>query len=164
MNNAFWSHFKHFGRLLGKIYLFLPSRKTDGRIPSQQGAPTTCNLTLWEVSQPTYVQTLLTSFAVVIGKNSDLQWAEGGGGGGLWVFGRTMGVAKGRNSPLQWAEGRGKRFLINNTEQLFQTSNTFRNPELYFSQQKPAKLRLKNRSNGSPCYKTVNIVVSSLYY
>ena len=41
--------------------------------------------------------------------------------------------------------GRGKRFLINNTEQLFQTSNTLRNPELYFSQQKPAKLRHKNR-------------------
>ena len=51
MNKAFWSHFKHFGRLLGKIYLFLTPSKTDGRVPSQQGAPTTCNLTYWEVSQ-----------------------------------------------------------------------------------------------------------------
>ena len=58
------------------------------------------------------------------------------------MFGRTMGVSKGRNSPLQWAGGGG---LINNTKQLFQTSNTLRNPELYFFQQKPAKLRLKNR-------------------
>ena len=43
MIKAFWSHFKHFGRLLGKIDLFLI--KTDGRVPNQQGAPTTCNLT-----------------------------------------------------------------------------------------------------------------------
>ena len=30
MEKAFWSHFKHFGRLLGKIYLFLTPSKTDG--------------------------------------------------------------------------------------------------------------------------------------
>ena len=30
---------------LEKIYLFLTPSKTDGRVPSQQGAPTTCNLT-----------------------------------------------------------------------------------------------------------------------
>ena len=61
--------------------------------------------------------------------------------GGFWVFGRTMGVAKGRNSPLQWAGGggRGQRFLINNTEQLFQTSNTPRIPELYFFSAKASK-------------------------
>ena len=41
----------HFGRLLGKIHLFLSPSKTDGRVPSQQKAPTTCNLTYWEVSQ-----------------------------------------------------------------------------------------------------------------
>ena len=38
-----------FGRLLGKIYLFLTPSKTNRRVPSQQGAPTTCNLTYWEV-------------------------------------------------------------------------------------------------------------------
>ena len=46
MNKAFRSPFKHFGRLPGKIYPFiLTPSKTDGRVPSQQGAPTTCNLT-----------------------------------------------------------------------------------------------------------------------
>ena len=34
-----------------KIYLFLTPSKSDGRVPSQQGAPTTCSLTYWEVSQ-----------------------------------------------------------------------------------------------------------------
>jgi len=33
-----------------KISLFLTPRKTDGRVPSQQSAPTTCNLTYWEIS------------------------------------------------------------------------------------------------------------------
>ena len=37
MNKAFWSRFKHFGRLLRKIYLFLTPSKTDERVPSQQG-------------------------------------------------------------------------------------------------------------------------------
>ena len=42
MNKAFWSHLKHFGGLLGTIYLFLTPSKTDGRVSSsQQGAPTT---------------------------------------------------------------------------------------------------------------------------
>ena len=50
MNKAFCSHFRHFGGLLGKIYLFLTPSKTDGRVPSQQGAPTTCNLTYRELS------------------------------------------------------------------------------------------------------------------
>ena len=70
MNKAFGSHFKHFARLLGKIYLFLTPSKTGGRVPSQQGALTTCNLTFWEVSQQTYVQTLLASLGVLIGQNS----------------------------------------------------------------------------------------------
>ena len=33
MNKAFGSHFKHVGRLLGKMYLFLTPNKTDGRVP-----------------------------------------------------------------------------------------------------------------------------------
>ena len=37
--------------MLGKIYLFLTSSKTNGRVPTQQGAPTTCNLTFREVSE-----------------------------------------------------------------------------------------------------------------
>ena len=54
----------HFGRLLGKTHLFLSRSKTGGRVPSQQKAPTTCNLTYWEVSQQTYVQKLLPSYGV----------------------------------------------------------------------------------------------------
>ena len=52
MINAFWSQFKHFGRLLGKSYRFLTLSKTSGRVPSQQSAlHTPCNLimTYWEV-------------------------------------------------------------------------------------------------------------------
>ena len=66
MNTAFRSHFKHFGRLLGKIYLFLTPSKTDGRVPSQQGAPATCNL------QPD-----LQTCSDITG-----QFGCGGGGGG----------------------------------------------------------------------------------
>ena len=73
MNKAFRSHFKRFGRLLGKIYLLLTPSKTDGRFPSQQSAPKTCNLTYWEVPQLTYVKTLQASFGLVTGQNSDLQ-------------------------------------------------------------------------------------------
>ena len=70
MNEAFGSHFKHFGRLLEKkINLFLTPCKMNGRVASQQGAPTTCNLTYWEVSQ----QTLLASLGVVIAQTSALQ-------------------------------------------------------------------------------------------
>ena len=32
------------------MYLFLPPSKTHGRVPSQQGAPTTRNLTYWEAT------------------------------------------------------------------------------------------------------------------
>ena len=84
MLNAFWSHFRHFGRLLGKSYLFHTPSKTDGRVPSQQGAPTPCNLTYWEASQLTFVQPLLTSLGVGRGRNLSMgggEWGVGGGGG-----------------------------------------------------------------------------------
>ena len=32
------------------MYLFLTPSKTDEEVPIQQGAPSTCNLTHWEVS------------------------------------------------------------------------------------------------------------------
>ena len=54
------------------LVLFLTPSKTDGRIKSQKGAPTICNLTYQEVSQLTYVRTLLPSLGVVIGQNSAL--------------------------------------------------------------------------------------------
>ena len=82
MNKAFWNHFKHFGRLLGKIYLLFTPSKTDGRIPSRQGAPTTRNLTCWEVSQQTYVQTLLASLGVRCSHSAKFSPSVGVGGGG----------------------------------------------------------------------------------
>ena len=68
MNKGFWGHLKHFGRLLGKIYLFLTPSKTNARVLSHQGSHTTCNLTYSEVSQQTYVRTLETGLGVVLGK------------------------------------------------------------------------------------------------
>ena len=41
------------------------------------------DLTYWEVSQQTKVQTLLVSLVVDIGQNSALQWGVRGGGGNL---------------------------------------------------------------------------------
>ena len=67
------------GRLLGKIYVFLTPSKTDGRVPSQQGVPTICNLTYWEVSQQRYLQALLAGLGEATGQNSDLQWGVEGG-------------------------------------------------------------------------------------
>ena len=40
-NKAFWSHFKHVGRFLGNIYLFLTPSKTDGRVPKRRFFNTT---------------------------------------------------------------------------------------------------------------------------
>ena len=85
MLNTFWSHFKHFWRLLGKSYLFHTPSKTDGRVPSQQGALTLCNLTYWEASQLTFVQPLLTSLG---GQRAEPfnggRGVRARGGGGFW--------------------------------------------------------------------------------
>ena len=91
MSKAFWSHFKHFGRFLEKFKCSPrpTSSKSDGRVPSQQGALTTCNLTYWEVSQQTYVQTLLPSLGVVIEQNKALRWGRGGRGEGFWQIAPT---------------------------------------------------------------------------
>ena len=58
---VFWEKFKCLQRPT-------PS-KTEGRISRQQSAPTTCNLTYWEVSQQTHLQTLLATLGVVQGHN-----------------------------------------------------------------------------------------------
>ena len=140
MNKGFWSHLKHFGRLLGKNNLFFAPSKTDRRVPSQQGAPTTCNL---EVSQQTYVQTLLASLGVVIWQNSALQWG----------LDRKLGVWPREDEFTASVEGGwgGGRFP---------TPNPLRHPELsfpsnafnflpgaqnYFKIAQPAKICLKNR-------------------
>ena len=67
------------------MYLFLTPSKTDGRVHSQQGAPTTYNLIYWEFSQHTCVQTLLASLGV-------------------------LGVVKARKSVGTW-EGAGAKFI-----------------------------------------------------
>ena len=74
MNKDVWSYFKHFETLLGKFYLFLTPSKTDEEAPSQQGAPSTFNLTYWEVSQQTF--------------KIQIQLFSGGGEGfyGNWVW------------------------------------------------------------------------------
>ena len=63
----------------GKNNLFLTLSKTCGRVSSQQGAPTTCNLTYGKASQQTFVRTLMATLGVVIGQYSDVQWGRGGG-------------------------------------------------------------------------------------
>ena len=103
----FFFFFFFFFLLLLLLLLFLTSNKPDrhdGRVPSQQGASTTCNLTYWEVSHQTYLQTLLASLVVAKGHNSDLLSGRGGGGGGskersVWP--------KGRHFRLQWRRGKG---------------------------------------------------------
>ena len=73
----------------GKNNLFLTLSKTCGRVSSQQGAPTTCNLTHGKASQQTFVRTLMATLGVVIGQYSDVQWGGGGGGGiavGQWLW------------------------------------------------------------------------------
>ena len=65
--------------LAHSLLLFLIPSKTNGRVPSQQGATTTgCNPTYWEVSNEKYIQTLLASLGVVKGQNCALQWRGGG--------------------------------------------------------------------------------------
>ena len=89
---AFWYHVKQFGILLVKIHLFLTPSKTDGRVPSQQGAPTTCNQTSWEVSQQTFVETLL-----------DILWP-------VWVWSQKIQLfSEGRwDSKSNWCGQRAK--------------------------------------------------------
>ena len=126
------------GRLLGKIYVFLTPSKTDGRVPSQQGVPTTCNLTYWEVSQQRYLQPLLAGLGEATGQNSDLQWGVEGGIE-TWVW------PKGEFIP----SGLGK-FLAKNSCQIFYTSNPNRHPQLYFSKQHFPSLDISLLPNSHP--------------
>ena len=52
------------------------SARTDGAVPSQQGALTTCDPTNQEVSPQTYVQTILASLGVVLRQNSPHSYTE----------------------------------------------------------------------------------------
>ena len=72
MNKVFWSHFKYFGRLLEKNYLFLTPSKTDGR--SSQPARCTHNQQTYDK----HYQTLPASLGMVIRQNSAPQWRRWG--------------------------------------------------------------------------------------
>ena len=110
--------------------------KTIGRVRSQQGAPSTCNLTYWEVSQQTYVQTLMASLGVVRWQNSALQ----GGGEGGWK--QEIGCS------VEGEGGMGKRFLTAHSSYFrhYIPHNTFL-PRTYhyFHISQPAKNCQKNR-------------------
>ena len=144
MDKAFWSHFKHLGWLLEKIYLFLTPSKTNRRIASQQGAPTTCNLTYCEFSQQTYVQTLLVSLGVVIGQTSALQWRGRRRGKAAplenWVW------PEGEIHWLHWGAGRGRGFwhwIAHTSYYRHYTPNPLKTPwSVYSWQHFPSKDKL----------------------
>ena len=105
--------------------------------PGQQGAPTTCNL---EVSQQTYVQTLLASLGVVIWQNSALQWG----------LDRKLGVWPREEELTASVEG-GQGFqhqIPSDTLNYLFPSNAFNflpGTQNYFKIAQPAKICLTNR-------------------
>ena len=112
---------------------------------SQQGAPTTCNLTYGKASQQTFVRTLMASLGVVIGQYSDIQWGRRGGlrldngCGGRAQFTRSVGGRRG-----------GKKVSVNIAAILdVKYPQTRTSP----NQQKIARRTdiLSNRSIGCPC-------------
>ena len=75
MNKAFWKHFKRFGRLLGKWFICssLPARLME-EFPASKVRLQPVTWLTGTFSQQSYVQTLLASLGMVIGKNSARQW------------------------------------------------------------------------------------------
>ena len=152
MNKDVWSYFKHFGRLLGKIFSD-PHSQQDWRRGSQ---PARCTLSL----QPD----LLGSFPADVGHRA--KFSPSGGRGrsliGNWVW------PKGYIHPFSGdgvgGGGEAKRFLTDSAQQLSYTSNHLRHPQFSNfqghiilskspSQQKFAWRRdiLRNRFIGCPC-------------
>ena len=146
------------------LLLFLTSNKTNERVPSQQGASTTCNLTYWELSQQTYLQTLLASLVVAKGIIQTLQvGGEGvrkdrcGQKGDIFSF-----------SERGWGGGElvtkihvtySRHQFPSDTNNHLYPSKTFRPGTCYFFKIfQPAKIELKNRyllrtrSIGCPCF------------
>ena len=84
MLNTFWSHFKHFWRLLGKSYLFHTPSKTDGRVPSQQ-AKVHLHLATWLTGKLPSWRLSNHYWPVWVGRGRNLsmgggEWGVGGGG------------------------------------------------------------------------------------
>ena len=75
MNKAFWNHYKHFGRLLGKWFICssLLARLME-EFPASKVRLQPATWLTGTFSQQSYVETLLASLGMVIGKNSARQW------------------------------------------------------------------------------------------
>ena len=101
--------------MLAKIYLFPTPGKTNDRVPSQQGAPTTCNLSYWEVSQFGCDHTAKFNPSVL---------GEGVGRNGC-----------GLKAKFNYSVWRGGYVSEKRQCQLFWTPNLLRHPELSISQQ-----------------------------
>ena len=82
----------HFDWEIAGKNLCVPHSQQDcGRVPSQQGVPTTCNLTYWKVSQQGYLQALLPGLGEATGQNSDLlSGLEGGTETWMWPKGEFI--------------------------------------------------------------------------
>ena len=79
------------------MYLFLTPSKTDGRVPSQQGAPTTRNLTYWEVTRKRMSRHYWPVWVWSWGKIKPL---VGGGGRGV---GKEIGCERDPQTVVQLA-------------------------------------------------------------
>ena len=109
MKKAFWSHFKHFGRLLGNIYLFFTPSKTDGWVPSQQAAPTTCTYNLQPDLLESFPSDVCPDITVQFGCGHRAKFSpsEEGGGGGV---GRKLVWSSGEINPISGGGGRSGGF------------------------------------------------------
>ena len=146
------------------LLLFLTSNKTDGRVPSQEGAYTTCNLTYWELSQQTYLQTLLASLVVAKGHNSDLISGRGGEGVRKDRCGQKSDIFSFSEAAVGELVTKihvtySRHQFPSDTNNHLYPRKTFRPGTCYFFKIfQPAKIGLKNRyflrnrSIGCPCF------------
>ena len=163
------------------MYLVLTPSKTVGRVPSQQGAPTTCNLTYWEVSKQTDREPLV--------QHDDIKGYAAYGVVCPHITGQLGCGYRAKFSPSLGGRGkRGQRVfrqiaqssysthqIPSNTLNCLFPGNTFF-PRTYclFKISQPAKIRLKNRrtdifrdrSIGCPCnlHSVISFCFSCFYY
>ena len=161
MNKAFWNHFKHFRRLLGKICLFLTPSKTDGRVPSQQSAPTTLVHPHLLGSFPGNESPDITGqFGCGHREISALQWGIVGGGG-------RVGLT---NSTYQLFETLKNQIPSDILNCLFPSSNfTFQGHIIFSKSPSQRKIAwrtdiLRNRSIGCPWLFTDDLFIHACLF